>query len=76
MPITPALGGWRQENCKFNTSLDYTERPSLKKKKKKKDRASSGSEEIIQIQYGPCPYTRLKNNFLLSIYEIIRKSEK
>jgi hypothetical protein len=36
MPITPALGGWRQENCKFNTSLDYTERPSLKKKKKKK----------------------------------------
>jgi hypothetical protein len=33
MRVIPALGGWRQEDHKFEASLGYTE--TLKKKKKK-----------------------------------------
>jgi hypothetical protein len=33
IPISPALGRLRQENCKFKASLDYTEKPCLRKTK-------------------------------------------
>jgi hypothetical protein len=35
MPIIPALGRLRQENCEFKASLDYSETLSKKKERKK-----------------------------------------
>jgi hypothetical protein len=44
-PVTPTLGRLRQEDLKFEVSLDYTVRPSFKNFKKKEGR-KEGRERV------------------------------
>jgi hypothetical protein len=54
-PVIPALRRWRQEDKKFETSLDYVARPCLKNTRQKKcEWDESVGELSLQILPGFC----------------------
>jgi hypothetical protein len=50
----PALRRQREEDCKFQTSLDYAVRPCQKKKKKRKNERKRAGRVTQQVAKSTC----------------------
>jgi hypothetical protein len=49
MPVIPALRRLRQEDCEFNTSMGYIERPRLKMHRNKTKHAWSFTDQALPL---------------------------